>query len=89
MLGYVGAHIMKSRRRQKIILVVCDTGPDDIKEVNRVAMELEARGIIVIHLLVGVHATPRIYPHEVLFATMEELVKEFGTLLRRIFRVLR
>lgn len=88
MLGYVGQSIVKSKRRQKIVLVVCDTGPDDPASVRRVSMELEARGIIVIHLLVGVHATPMIYPHEVLFATMSELVKEFGTLLTKIFHVL-
>jgi hypothetical protein len=84
MLRVVGTELAKSRKRRKVLLVLCDDGPDNMKVASELAKQLLARGIITVHLLVGVHGTPQIYPIELLYTSMEECLTEFGTLLESI-----
>lgn len=84
MLSVVSKELLKSSHKRKILFVLCDDGPDDIKMVQRMSAELNARGIIVIHLLVGVHGSPDIYPIELLYSNMEECLDEFGKLLETV-----
>lgn len=89
MLAVVGTALAKSRKRRKVLLVLCDNGPDSIEEVKKLSQQLLARGIIVVHLLVGVHGTPDIYPIELLYTSMEECLEEFGDLLETILKNIR
>lgn len=84
LLKLVGTQLAKSTRRRKVLIVLCDDGPDDMELAKRLAQQLVARGIIVVHLLVGVHGTPDIYPVELLYTSMEECLGEFGDLLEMI-----
>ncbi len=84
MLRHVGTTLAKSLKRRKVLIVLCDDGPDDMEEARRLTQVLMARGIIVVHLLVGVHGTPDIYPVEVLFSNMQECLDEFGDILEKI-----
>lgn len=84
MLQLVGAELLRSQKRRKILFVLCDDGPDDIEMVRKLSQQLTARGVIVIHLLIGVHGTPDIYPIELLYTSMKECLEEFGTLLQTI-----
>jgi hypothetical protein len=89
MLSTIGKRLAQSRKRRKVLLVLCDDGPDDIEKVKRLSRQLTARGILVIHLLVGVHGTPDIYPVELLYTTIEECLREFGDLIEMIIGHLR
>lgn len=89
MLRHVGARLAKSRKRRKILLVLGDDGPDNMVEAGRLSRQLMARGIIVIHLLVGVHGTPDIYPFELIYTSMEDCLHEFGNLLENIIKNLK
>ncbi|MBI4276469.1 hypothetical protein HY629_01370, partial [Candidatus Uhrbacteria bacterium] len=89
MLRVVGRTLAKSTRRRKILITLCDDGPDDIVEAGRVTRQLMARGIITVHMLVGVHGTPDIYPVELLYTDMNECLEEFGDLLEQIMKNLR
>ncbi len=89
MLVHVGRAIARSRHRRRVLLVLCDDGPDSIEDVRKLSQQLMARGIIVIHLLVGVHGTPDIYPIELPYTSMEECLAEFGDLLEEIIRNLK
>src|SRR3989344_3460408 len=89
MLRVVGAKLSKSHKRRKILLVLCDDGPDDMEEAKKISHQLLARGIIVVHLLVGVHGTPSIYPFELLYTSMDECVAEFGDLIESIIKNLK
>jgi len=51
--------------------------------------QLLARGVIPVHLLVGVHGTPQIYPVELIFSDMGECLEEFGSVMETIIRHLR
>ena len=84
MLKAVGSKLLRSTKRRKILFVLCDDGPDDMQLAKKMAEQLTARGVIVIHLLVGVHGTPDIYPIELLYTNMEECLEEFGSLLQTI-----
>lgn len=84
MLSVVGKELARSTKRRKVLLVLCDDGPDDMEKVRRLSRQLTARGILVVHLLVGVHGTPDIYPVELLYTNMEECLREFGDLLGTI-----
>ncbi|KKT90250.1 MAG: hypothetical protein UW90_C0004G0058 [Candidatus Yanofskybacteria bacterium GW2011_GWB1_45_11] len=84
MLNVVGKELAHSRKRRKVLIVLCDDGPDDIEMVKRLSRQLVARGIIVVHLLVGVHGTPDIYPVELLYTSMQECLDEFADLLMTI-----
>lgn len=84
MLCYAGNSLAKSKRRRKVLLVLCDDGPDDIEEVKKISRQMLARGIITIHLLFGVHGTPDIYPFELVYSSHEECLDEFGDLLETI-----
>lgn len=84
MLPVVGKEILKSPKRRKIMIMLCDDGPDSIELVKKLSQQLMARGIILIHLLVGVHGTPDIYPVELVYSSIEECLEEFGTLLKTI-----
>ncbi len=74
MLKVVGEKLLKSPKRRKILFEL----------VQKITQQLTARGIIVIHLLVGVHGSPDIYPIELLYSSMEECLAEFGDLLHTI-----
>ena len=89
MLVHVGKALAHSRHRRRVLLVLCDDGPDSIEDVRRISQQLMARGIIVIHLLVGVHGTPDIYPIELPYTSMEECLAEFGDLLEEIIKHLK
>lgn len=84
MLPIVGKELLKSPKRRKIMIILCDDGPDSIEAVKRMSQQLIARGVIVIHLLVGVHGTPDIYPVELVYSSIEECLEEFGNLLKTI-----
>ena len=84
MLEMVGKMLLKSQKKRKILFVLCDDGPDSIERVQKLTQELTARGIIIVHLLVGVHGSPDIYPIELLYSSIEECLEEFGTLLQTI-----
>ena len=89
MLRVVGTRLSKSQKRRKILLVLCDDGPDNAEEAKKISHQLLARGIIVVHLLVGVHGTPSIYPFELLYTSMEECLAEFGDLIESIIKNLK
>jgi len=84
MLPVVGKELLKSPKRRKIMIVLCDDGPDSIELVKKFSQQLMARGVILIHLLVGVHGTPDIYPVELVYSSIEECLEEFGNLLKTI-----
>lgn len=89
MVAVVGDRLLKSQRKRKVLIVICDDGPDNVENVKRLTQALRARGVLTIHMLVGVHATPDIYPVELLFASMSELLKLFGDTLLGIIKGLR
>ncbi len=89
MLRVVGSQLAKSYKRRKILLVLCDDGPDNMEEAKKLSHQLLARGIIVVHLLVGVHGTPSIYPFELLYTSMDECLAEFGDLIENIIKNLK
>ena len=90
MLRHVGNHLLtRSRKRRKILIALCDDGPDDIDETRRLSRQLEARGVIPVSLLIGVHSAPGIYPHELIFDNMGECLHEFAELLTAIIKHLR
>ncbi|HSX24943.1 MAG TPA: hypothetical protein VLG69_03180, partial [Candidatus Andersenbacteria bacterium] len=89
MLRVVGKQLSTSHKRRKVLIVLCDDGPDDMKEAKKLSHQLLARGIIVVHLLVGVHGTPSIYPFELLYTSMEECLGEFGDLIESIIKNLK
>ncbi len=89
MLLEVGRVAMESPRRHKVVIMLCDDGPDSIADVRQITQQLLENGVIVIHLFIGVHATPDIYPFEVLFTDFEECINEFGDLLVEIVRNLK
>lgn len=84
LLRVVGKELGKSKKRRKLLLVLADDGPDSADEVRQIAAQLLARGILVVHLLVGVHGSPAIYPYELLYGSMGECLAQFGDLLTRI-----
>lgn len=84
LLRVAGTILAKSTKRRKILVVLCDDGPDDMEKARKLSQQLMARGIIVVHLLVGVHGTPEIYPVELLYTSIAECLGEFGTLLETI-----
>lgn len=89
MLQIVGEKLALSQHRRRILLVLCDDGPDSIEDVQKITGQLMGRGILVIHLLVGVHATPHIYPIELVYTTIEECLEELPDLLYTIISKLR
>lgn len=89
MLAHVGKVLSKSRRRRRILIVLCDDGPDDAREAHRLSQLLLSRGILVVHLLVGVHGTPQIFPIELIYTSMDECLDDFGKLLEVVIRNLR
>jgi hypothetical protein len=89
MLKMVGSRILKSTKRRKVMIVLCDDGPDNMEEARKLSSQLMARGVVVVHMLVGVHGTPDIYPIELLYTSMNECLEEFGELIETIVRHLR
>jgi len=89
MLKHVGTKLSKSQRKHKVLIVFADDGPDGIVEVNKLTRLLLSRGIIVIHMLIGVHGTPEIYPFELPFTSMDECLNEFGDILVTIINHLK
>lgn len=89
MLKFVGTELAKSPKKRKILLVICDDGPDSIEQAKKLSHQLLARGIIVVHLLVEVHGTPHIYPFELIYDSIEVCLEEFGDLLEKIIRNLK
>lgn len=89
MLAHVGGRLAKSRQRRRVLLVLGDDGPDDMKLAAQMSRQLMARGIVVVHLLVGVHGTPEIYPFELVYTSMAECLDQFGSLLEAIIKNLK
>ena len=89
MLIAVGARLMRSLKRRKLLFVLGDDGPDNISEVQQLCGQLMARGVVVIHLLVDVHGTPNIFPFELVFSTIDECMEGFGDLFFTIMQNLR
>ena len=89
MLKSAGSKLARSTKRRKVLLVLCDDGPDEIALVRKMTQQLLARGIIVVHFMVGVHHVPDIYPIELIYTSMEECLEEFGTALQVVVRNLR
>jgi hypothetical protein len=89
MIPVVAAELAKSRKKQKLMLVFCDDGPDDIETVHRLTHQLLARGILAVHFVIGAHGTPQIYPFEILYTCPEETIQEFGMVIHTILSNLR
>ncbi len=89
MLTIVAKKLRDSKRKRKVIIMLCDDGPDDIQLAARISRELKESGIIVIHMFIGVHGTPHIYPTELLFSTMEDCLNNFGDILEEIVKNLK
>lgn len=89
MLAIGMEHLARSEKRQRVMFLFCDDGPDDLEEARKLSELLLSRGIIPIHIMVGVHGTPDIYPFELLFNSMDELLQEFGPLLTMILQNLK
>ncbi len=89
MLKAVGEKLSKSLKKRKVLIVLCDDGPDDMAMVKKMTQQLLARGIIVVHLMVGVHGVPAIYPVELIYTSMQECLQEFGEVLQVIVRNLK
>jgi hypothetical protein len=89
MLAHVGGKLAKSRKRRRVLLVLGDDGPDDLRMAAEMSQQLLARGIVVVHLLVGVHGTPDIYPFELIYTSMQECLDQFGDLLETIIKHLK
>lgn len=86
MLSIIAKNLAKSRRQQKVIIVVGDDGPSDSQKVNQLATKLAGHGIPTIHIMVGVFAAPKIYPVELLFQDFPELIQNFGKILLTILK---
>jgi len=84
MLKIVGPVMARSEHLRKVLLVLCDDGPDNVHEVGKLSQMLLSRGILTVHLLVGVHGTPDIYPIELIYTSMEECLEQSGELLALI-----
>ncbi|MFH2063328.1 MAG: hypothetical protein ABIJ46_04195 [bacterium] len=84
MLQVVGPEMARSERKRKVMLVLCDDGPDDIKKVRELTDMLLARGILAVHMMIGVHGTPNVFPIELLYTSMEECLEQFGELVKVI-----
>jgi hypothetical protein len=89
MLEAVSKKLLRSTKKRRLLFVLCDDGPDDIEAVQRLTRQLAARGMIIVHLLVGVHGSPDIYPIELLYDRMEDCLEEFGDLLKTIIEHLK
>jgi len=89
LLSYVGEVLTRSQKRQKILILLCDDGPDDIRKASEVARQFTARGVMVIHIMIGVHGVPDMYPIELLYTSMEECLIGFGDLLTTLIKHLR
>jgi hypothetical protein len=84
MLAVAGKALANSTKRRRVLLMLCDDGPDNMEKARELSHQLLARGIIVVHLLVGVHGTPHIFPFELVYTSMDECLEEFGDLLIEI-----
>ncbi|MBI5077192.1 VWA domain-containing protein [Candidatus Falkowbacteria bacterium] len=89
MIPVVAGELAKSRKKQKLMLVFCDDGPDDIETVRQLTHQLKSRGVLAIHFVIGAHGTPQIYPFEILYNSAEETVQEFGIIMQTILGNLR
>ncbi|MDA0208304.1 MAG: hypothetical protein O3B64_02780 [bacterium] len=84
MLQIVGPALAQSEHKRKVLLTLCDDGPDSVPQVRRLTDMLMARGILAVHLMVGVHGTSSIYPIELIYTSMEECLDQFGELIETI-----
>ena len=89
MLTIAAKKLRESKRKHKVLIMLCDDGPDDMKLAARISSELRQSGIIVIHMFIGVHGTPHIYPTELLFSTMEDCLNSFGDILETVVKNLK
>ncbi len=90
MLTIAGTRMAMSKRRQKILFVITDNGPDNIQTAGERARQLLARGVLVIHIMVDVHGIPDIYPIELPYVSIDDLINgEFNKLLTLIFKHLK
>lgn len=89
LLLVAGDHLARSHKRRRILIMLTDDGPDSIERAGELSRMLLARGILVIHMLIGVHGAPSIYPIELLFTDMQESLDEFADILKLIIINLR
>lgn len=89
LLRYAGTLISRSQRKRRLIVLLCDDGPDDLRVASELCQQLIARGVIVVCCLIGVHGAPNIYPIQLLYQSMEGCLQEFGTLIITILRHMR
>lgn len=89
MLTIAAKKLRESKRKRKVLIMLCDDGPDDLKLAARISRELKEQGIIVIHMFIGVHGTPNVYPTELLFSTMEDCLNSFGDILETVVKNLK
>lgn len=89
LLGIVGERLARSGKRRRILIMLTDDGPDSIERASELSRLLLARGILVIHMLIGVHGAPNIFPIELLFTDMQECIDEFADILKLIVTNLR
>jgi len=86
MLQVVCQAMRCSRRRRKVVFMVGDDGPSDPTKVKNLSSKMAAKGIPVIHIMVGVHAAPRIYSFELLFDNFPELIKSFSQIFSAVLK---
>jgi hypothetical protein len=89
LLTVAGKRLQESKRRRKVLIMLCDDGPDDMEMAKRISYQLKSAGIIVIHMFIGVHGAPNIFPIELLFNTIEDCLEEFGDILEQVVKNLK
>jgi hypothetical protein len=84
LLKYASEKLSKSKKHRKVLIVLCDDGPDDIDKARSMSYEMLARGIVVVHIMINVHGVPDIYPFELIYSNLDKAISEFGDLLYSI-----
>lgn len=84
LLKYASEKLAKSKKHRKVLIVLCDDGPDSIEMARTMSYQMLAQGIVVVHIMINVHAVPNIYPFELIYQSLDEALNEFGDLLYSI-----
>jgi len=84
MLRYVSDKLWNSKKHRKVLIVLCDDGPDSIEIARTMSYQMLAQGIVVVHVMIDVHAMPNIYPFELIYNSLDEAMSDFGDLLYSI-----
>jgi|GEM_PF-1385170 len=89
LLSVVSKRLQESKRKRKVLVMLCDDGPDDMEMARQISYQLKSFGVIVVHMFIGVHGTQNFYPTELLFNTMNDCLEGFGDILEQIVKNLK